>query len=927
MLDSDTPDPFVIGRILNLHNALQSSAGGEHLAQAVCRGLLRIPGIEDCAFCAGGTVLASSSPERTHDLVARLCQEERQEDGCQAKCPSRHMHRMARVALATQRRGYGGLLIRISDEDQYSLYEPYVDNTASLVALYLEIEKQAAEISDQSGRLVLLVRARTLELEESKARLELAVKGGDLGTWDWNVASGGVSYSERCAGMLGYTANEIEPNVRSWERLVHSEDLARVTEAMRAHLEGKTGSYQSEHRRRHASGKWVWILDRGQVVEHDAAGIPLRMCGTHLDITERKEAEQALQLSEGRLRLALEAGAMGTWDVNLETGEAMWSEAHEKLFGLAPGQFDGTVEGFLRCVHPEDLPGVKAEANRCRENRLPFRHEFRVVWPDGSVHCVSARGTFSYDPGGKPMRLLGVAWDVTERRLAEAERQRLTAAIGQAGESFVIIGRGGLIVYVNPAFERTSGYSSQEVTGQRWTVLQSDKTDDAFRGAVWAVLSAGKTWSGRSAITRKDGTPITIECTVSPVLGKLGQIEYMVAVYRDITDQLRMEEELRQAQKIESIGRLAAGVAHDFNNMLTPILGYTEILLAAMPPTDARYGQLIEIKKAAECSRDLTRQLVAFSRKQVLQVKAVDLRDVVSGIEQLLRRTVRENIALETILSAAPCPVSVDVGQVEQILMNLAMNAQDAMPQGGKLAIDVAPVELDAAFCAAHHGAKPGRYVALVVSDTGSGMDEETRQHAFEPFFSTKSDHGTGLGLSTVYGVVKQHAGSIWIESEPGKGARFSIYLPAALPQGPSEGQPPSRQAYRGTETILLVEDNEMVRKLTQSLLQMQGYKVLAFASGREALCGAEESRAAGGGDAVVDLLLADVVMPDISGRDLSAQMREKNPKLRVLFMSGYSDDAIEHQGVLEPGTDFIQKPFSVGGLAAKIREVLDREG
>jgi CheY-like chemotaxis protein len=294
----------------------------------------------------------------------------------------------------------------------------------------------------------------------------------------------------------------------------------------------------------------------------------------------------------------------------------------------------------------------------------------------------------------------------------------------------------------------------------------------------------------------------------------------------------------------------------------------------------------------------------------------------VSGIEQLLRRTVRKNIALKTSLSAAACPVAVDVGQVEQILMNLAVNAQDAMPNGGEIAIDVAPAELDAAFCSVHHGAKPGRYAALIVSDTGCGMDEETRQHAFEPFFSTKSDQGTGLGLSTVYGVVKQHAGSIWIDSEPGKGARFSIYLPAALPQpGPSEGQSPSRQAYRGNETILLVEDNEMVRKLTQNLLHMQGYTVLSFASGREALSAAE------GGGRTIDLLLADVVIPDISGRDLSAKLREKSPKLKVLYMSGYSDDAIEHHGVIEAGTEFIQKPFSVGGLAAKVREVLDRRG
>ena len=919
MFDSESPDLFVIGRFLSLHSALHASTGDEQLAQTVCRGLLHVPGIEDCAFCAAGTVIASSSPERTHDLAARLCQEERQEEGCQGHCHTLRLPRMARVAMVTQRCGYGAFLLRISDEEQYALYEPHVGIVANFAALRIETEKQAAELREQSGRLIQLVRARTLELEAGKARLELVVKGGDLGAWDWNVVSGGVSYSERCAGILGYTLNEIEPNVRSWERLVHPEDFPGMSAALHAHLEGKTAFYQSEHRCRHASGKWVWILDRGQVVERDVTAKPLRMCGTHVDITERKEAEHALQLSEERLRLALDAGAMGTWDVNLETREVKWSEAHQKLFGLAADQFDGTMDGFWRCVHPDDLPGVKAEADRSRENRLPFRHEFRIVWPDGSVHWMTARGTFSYDPDGKPVRLLGVAWDITERRRAETERRRLTAAIEHAGESFAIIARDGKIEYVNPAFERTSGYSSQEVVGQGWSLLQSDKMGQ--EGIVWPALSAGQTLSGRTTIKRKDGTSITIECTVSPVVGQGGGIEYMVAVYKDISDQLRMEQELLQAQKIESIGRLAAGVAHDFNNMLTPILGYADILLAGMHPADARYAQLLEIKKAAECSRDLTRQLVAFSRKQVLQVKAVDLRDVVSGVEQLLRRTVRKNIALKTTLAASPCPVAVDVGQVEQILMNLAVNAQDAMPDGGELAIHVAPAEIDAAFCAVHHGAKPGPYAALTVSDTGSGMDDETRQHAFEPFFSTKNEQGTGLGLSSVYGVVKQHAGTIWIDSEPGHGARFSIYFPAALPQAaPAEGPAPSRQAYRGNETILLVEDNEMVRNVTQSLLQMQGYKVLSFAGGLEALSAVEK------GGAAIDLLLADIVMPEIGGRDLWAKLRPANPKLRVLFTSGYSDASAEAHGAIEAGTDFIQKPFSVGGLAAKIREVLDRE-
>jgi two-component system cell cycle sensor histidine kinase/response regulator CckA len=919
MLDSGVPDPFVLGRILALQGALHEAAGEEQLGQTACRGLLRVPGVGDCAVCVDGKV-ASSTGELSSDLRALFCGDSLEPE-CRGNCHSLRSGGLARVALATRRGGYGAMLIRVSDEEQYSLYEPYVDNTARLLGLHIELQRQAAELLGQSANLARQVRARTLELEDSQAQLELAVEGGELGTWDWNVYTGAISYNQRWAGMLGYALPEIETTVGAWERLIHIDDLPGVKQAIRAHLDGKTPFYQSEHRLRHRSGEWVWVLDRGKVVEHDEVGRPSRMCGTHLDITDRKAAEQALQWSERRLRLALEAGAMGTWEWNLETDEATWSEEHYRLFGLEPGQFGGTRDAFMRCVLPADLPGLLAEADRCRQARLPFQHECRVVRPDGSERWISARGTFTYDSSGKATRLLGVVWDVTERRRAEAERLRQTAAIEQAAESFVIVDRNGFVEYVNPSFERLFGVSRREVVGQPWDVLKGHRPSDEERyAAVRAVITTGKTWSGRVVLAARDGTPITVDCSVSPVLGNDGELEHIVLIHRDITAQVQMEEQLRQAQKIESIGRLAAGVAHDFNNMLTPILGYTEMLLAGMHPVDVRYAQLLEIKKAAECSRDLTRQLVAFSRKQVLQMRAVDLRAIVSGIEQLLRRTLRKNVALRTRLSPAACPVTADVGQIEQVLMNLAVNAQDAMPEGGELLVEVSPAELDAAFCAAHHGAKPGRYGALIVSDTGHGMDEETRQHAFEPFFSTKSDQGTGLGLATVYGVVKQHAGSIWIESGPGKGARFSIYLPeaSAKPEATSE-QSAERRVGPGTETILVVEDNDMVRRLTQSLLQMQGYKVLAASNGQEALSAAEA------GAAPIDLLLADVVMPDMNGPDLAVKLREKRPTLKVLFMSGYSDNAVEQHGVLEVDTDFIQKPFSVGGLAAKLREVLDR--
>jgi PAS domain S-box-containing protein len=543
--------------------------------------------------------------------------------------------------------------------------------------------------------------------------------------------------------------------------------------------------------------------------------------------------------------------------------------------------------------------------------------ETRWVRKDGSTMDVLLSCSL-IDPGDRLRGMTLVVLDITERIRAEEGLRRLAAAIEQSEEGVVITDPQGIIAYVNPAFERITGFPPAEAVGQHTRFLSSGKQDAAFYHQMWSTLTAGHSWKGRFINRRKDGTLYSEDNSISPVFGADGRIEWYVATKRDVTRALRMEEDLRQSQRVESLGRLAAGVAHDFNNLLSPILGYSELLLSELQPTDERYGQVEEIEQASKRARDLTRQLLAFGRKQALQIRPVDLNAVATGIERLLRRTLREDVSLKVIQSPAPCMVLADKGQAEQVIMNLAVNAQDAMPGGGRLTIQIKPITLTAEDCEGKPGANPGTYGMLVFEDTGCGMDDETRIRIFEPFFSTKGERGTGLGLSTVYGIITQHGGHVEVESEVGRGSTFRMYLPvtSALPVLETRVAPrPER--IRGDATVLLVEDNDAVRTLAETVLRREGYTVLSAAGGDEALAMIEAC-----GDPI-HLLLTDVVMSGMDGRELFTRMGARYADLKVLFMSGYTDDVVAYRGVLGADTPFVQKPFSVTALAQKVREVL----
>ena len=508
--------------------------------------------------------------------------------------------------------------------------------------------------------------------------------------------------------------------------------------------------------------------------------------------------------------------------------------------------------------------------------------------------------------------------EAAERRALRDTEAAYSTLVEQAPLGIYRSTPSGRFISANPALARILGYDSAEAVlaldMSRDVYADPDERrrlveQDTYTNQVYEELEA--TWK------KKDGTRIRVQLSVRANRDAEGRVEFYEAFARDITSQRQLEAQLAQSQKMEAIGRLAGGVAHDFNNLLTVILSYSELLLEDLPAGSTDRDDVAQIRKAAQGASELTRQLLAFSRQQVLEPKVIDLNAAVTGIEKLLGRVLREDVKLRCALGPDTGTIKVDPGQLEQVLMNLAVNARDAMPNGGLLTIETANVDLDAAYLEGHALAKPGNYVMLAVTDTGVGMDAETQARIFEPFFTTKDiGKGTGLGLATVQGIVQQSGGFIWVYSEPDHGTVFKIYLPR-VDEPVSQAESVVGEDLRGTETVLVAEDMAAVRAVTRQMLERYGYTVLEAADGMAAL------GVAAGFNGHIHLLLTDVVMPDLSGRDLAAQLQALRPDMKVVYMSGYTDDAVVRHGILEEGIAYLQKPFTPASLARKVRGVL----
>jgi len=754
--------------------------------------------------------------------------------------------------------------------------------------------------------------------------------------------------------------------------LIHPEDRVAFQRLHQLVSEGRTGALQFRIVGLRGGLRW---MEAKSVPLRDHRGDIVSVLSVTHDITERKRAEEKLRRQNEYL-IALHETALGLMNrLNLnDLLETIVTRAgtlvgtpHGNIFLLEPGGTEMTRvvgtgifskfigyrvkrgEGHVGKVWQTGQPLV-VEDYRNWPGRLPdpgfdplrasvavpLKSGSEVVGEIGLAYLEEGR-TFGEEEVALLSRfaeLVSIALDnarlYTAAQQELAERKRAEEALRESEERLqAILDNSPAIIYVkdtqyrylliNRKYETLSPFTGDQIIGKTDYDLFPKETADAFRTHDQQVLAARAPLEFEEVCLRDDG-PHTYISIKFPLFDATGAPYGICGISTDITERKKLEEQFRQSQKMEAVGRLAGGIAHDFNNLLTAIIGHSELLLRRIDDRDPLHMEIQEIKKAGERATSLTRQLLAFSRKQVLQPKVLNLNAVIADMDRMLRRLIEEDIDLVTVTDPALGSVKADPGQIEQVIMNLVVNARDAMPQGGRLLIETANVELDETYARQHVGATPGPYVMLAISDTGSGMDKETQMRLFEPFFTTKEQgKGTGLGLSTVYGIVKQSGGNIWVYSEPGQGTTFKVYLPRIEEPGESPGPGAAPvELSQVFETILVVEDDEVVRDLVCQILRDSGYTILEARHGEEALLICEQHAGP------IHLMMTDVVMPGMSGPELAERLAPLHPEMKVLYMSGYTDNAIIHHSVVDAGTAFLQKPFTLEILTRKVREVLD---
>jgi len=765
-------------------------------------------------------------------------------------------------------------------------------------------------------------------LDESEERLKLALEGAQEGLWDWNIVTDEFYFSSQWLETLGYTVDEVQQHMSFWKRLVHPDDLPVIRKALLNHFKGKTALYETEHRMKTKNGEWKWVLDRGRVVEWDKDGRALRAIGTNMDIAIRKKAEERFDELRRRHQLILNSVWEGILGVDINGNHTFVNPAAARMLGY----------------ESEELMGRNCHStwHRYRADGSPYPEEECLICAPSrkGISCLSGEEVFWRKVGaGFPVeftaspvmeedRVLGgvmVFRDITERKIAEEalrESEQRNRLLIEGSPLGIEILQNNRVVYVNPTFLKLFGYERpDEVLGTLQEDLVTRETQELIE---------------KRQIDRLDGKSIP-QFFEAKALKKTGEmldlvfwpkkIDYLgepsiLCLLADRTEERKLRAQLFQAQKMEAVGTLAGGVAHDFSNILTMVLGYSELLLSDKPIGHTDRADLEKIAEAGRRGADLVRGLLAFSRKSEIKPRRVDMNFQVDQLTKILDRTIPKMIEIDLILADDLAGIYADSTQMDQILMNLAVNARDAMPAGGKLTFETANVTLDEEYCKFHPGSKPGAYVLLTVSDTGVGMDEETLQHIFEPFFTTKeSGDGTGLGLAMVYGIVKQHNGYIVCYSELEQGTAFKIYLPALIEEAPDSAPIMERRMPGGgTETILLVDDEEPLIVLGKTILSRAGYTVLTASNGQEALELYERERRK------ISLVILDFSMPKMGGKECLDQLLKIDPKAKVLIASGFSVNGPVKAAMQSGAKEILSKPYEMRRLLKVVREVLDTD-
>ncbi|MBK8003858.1 MAG: PAS domain-containing protein [Gemmatimonadetes bacterium] len=701
------------------------------------------------------------------------------------------------------------------------------------------------------------------------------------------------------------------PEGRPLAELLLPEDRAAAGgELARLARDGGSGQFRT---RTGADGGPVRLMDWTAVAD-PAHGLVALMGN---DVTEQVAARQSSDLLT---RLAQQVpGVIYQYRLHPD-GRSCFpfaSDAMEEIYEVTPAEVREDATPVFSRLHPDDFDGIVASIRRSAETLEPWRHDYRVVLPRQGVRWRTGHARPERLPDGSIL-WHGFITDSTAQQLAEQELRQKDAALASAITPIAMGDVRGRVTFCNQAFLTCWGFAdASQVVGRQAVEFFADP-DEALR--VMRVLLQDGSWAGELDARRADGTTFLVQVGASRFTDRTGQPAGLLASFLDVTEARRLQQQFLQAQKMESVGRLAGGVAHDFNNLLTIMKGHLTLAGLELPPDSPVREDLTEIAAAVDSAAALTHQLLAFSRKQVINPRVLALGDVVTRVRGMLQRLLGEDIELRTVVAGDAGDVRFDPAQADQILINLAINARDAMANGGTLTVEVSNVELDVEYVQAHPGSGPGEYVVLAVSDTGHGLSDEVKAHLFEPFFTTKAvGSGTGLGLAMVHGAVSQNGGRIEVYSELGHGTTFRIFLPRVRDAVPEEFTAPASPDLAGHgEVIALVEDDSRVRGLAARLLERQGYVVHAFPDGGSAVAGIGALR---GG---LDLLITDVIMPGMNGRRLAEELLRRRPGLRILFTSGYTANVILQHGVLEEGVEFLAKPYSAQALAQRVRALLD---
>ncbi len=767
-------------------------------------------------------------------------------------------------------------------------------------------------------------------LSKSEERFRLSMEATSDGLWDWTILTDEAYFSPANYSMLGYDDGSSPTNVSDWMALIHPDDYERVQRARADCIEGRTGHIEVEYRMRARNGEWRWILGRGKCIVRDSDGRAIRLVGTQVDITEHMRAQEELLRNQALLRVVLDGAPVPIYLKDREGRVLMANPVALQTVGKQATEVLGKTS--LEYIDdPETGRAIMEHDLRVMESGVADSIEYAMPGPAGSRVFVSAKSPYR-DLEGRVIGVVVVSRDITAGKRAEEElrenERRLNSIYNTVSDvifHLAVEPEGRFrFVSVNAAFLRVTGLGKEAVVG---------KTVDEVipKPSLTMVLEKYRQAIEQNAIVYWEETSdypvgrLSGEVSVAPVYDEKGRCTHLVGSVHDVTNRKQAEQEaaslqlqLAQAQKMESIGRLVGGIAHDFSNLMSVILLHGDLALQELASGDPLTEPVTAMLQAANRAVEMTRQLMTFSRKQVPQTEVLNLNSLAAECEKLVRPLIGEDIHLAVIPGSRLGLVKADAGQLSQIIMNMAVNSRDAMPDGGSLTIETADFELDEAHARANPDAKPGSYVMLAVRDTGIGMDKETQARVFDPFFTTKEvGKGTGLGLSMVYGIVKQSGGFVILHSELGLGAEFQIYLPAVLDTPEAVLAAEMAPEERGVGTILVVEDETALRNPVRRLLEGAGYRVLVSRDTNDAIQIALRHHGA------IDLLLTDVVMPDMSGPQLAEHLHPLYPRMKVLYMSGYPEPR-QPNSALPWDVDFIQKPFTKQKLLHRLREVLE---